>query len=324
MTPTTLRRTGALTALAGLVLSLAAFTTSAPAGAAPVASPICNNQKPDQTNCAGGDLHGTLTAEVQSDGSLLFTVAAEPGFGGWSDVKICIPGEPMTTAADCTGSDKGDTLVPPTQYTVGGATGVSADGGGAGYTFACDTSFSLLVDEDALDGDATPSYTVHLSPCAGGTDEAFGTAEAFVDVTTTTEATTTTEDATTTTEATTTTTEATTTTTEATTTTTTLTRSDTPTGGTSTATETPRAATAERTAVLGEQVARPDTAAAAAVAAHSTRPAAGAPLARTGTSTTTVYGAIGVLLVLLGSLLVAATNRRTLQPVPVRVTTSMR
>lgn len=327
MTPTTLRRTGALTALAGLVLTLAAFTTGAPAGAAPVSSPICNNQKPDQANCVGDDLHGTLTAELQADGSLLFTVAGEPGFGGWSGVKICIPGEPMTTSADCTGADKGDTLVPPSQYTVDGATGVSSDAGGAGYTFDCDASFSMLVDDDALDGDATPSYTVHLSPCAGGTDEAFGTAEAFV-VTTTTEPTTTTADATTTTSeaTTTTTTEATTTTTTgATTTSIAGTEATTTTAGTSTgtATATPPAADADRTVVLGAQLARPDTVVAAAPASAD-RPSATAPLARTGTSTTTVYATLGVLLVLLGSLIVFATNQRTLQPAAVRSATPKR
>ena len=320
MTPTILRRTGALTALVGLVLTLAAFTTGTPAAAEAVDSPICNNQKPDQANCVGGDRHGTLRAELQADGSLLFTVAGDPGFGGWSGVKICIPGEPMTTSADCTGADKDDTLVPPSQYAVNGTSGLAADAGGAGYTFDCDASFSMLVDEEALDGDATPSYTVHLSPCAGGTDEAFGTAEAFVvepTTTTTTEATTTTDQATTTTN-----TEATTTTTAAATTTSTTAGTTPTTAGTTTGavegTAVQADTTSERTAVLGAQVARPVTATAAPAPAAAPA-AATVPLARTGITTLDVLP-VGLLLLLLGSVLVFATNlRNARRPAYVRV-----
>ena len=325
MTSTTLRRIGALLALAGLVLTLAAFTTGTPAGAAPVSSPICNNQKPDQANCVDGDRHGTLTTEVQADGTLVLTVAGDAGFGGWSGVKICIPGEPMTTSADCTGADKGDTLVPPSQYTVSGVDGLAAaDDSDAGYTFDCDASFSMLVDEVALDGDPTPSYTVHLSPCAGGTDEAFGTAEAFVAPTSsTTEGTTTTTTLTPTTTTTlapttTTTLAPTTTTTLATTTTTTLAPTTTtmavttPTtasmGGTAAGNGDVADSTVEPLAVLGALTVRPGAPSAAAVT-----------LARTGTSTTTsAMLPVGLLLLLFGSVLVFVTNWRTLQPARVR------
>jgi LPXTG-motif cell wall-anchored protein len=300
---------GAVTALSGLALSFAALTTSTPVAAAPVDSPICNNQKPDQPNCVGSDLHGTLTAEVQSNGDLSFTVAPEGGFGGWSGVKVCIPGEAMTTAADCTGQDK-DTLVSPADYAVSGVTGAVASD--VGYSFDCDGSFSMLVDADALRGDATPSYTVHLSPCAGGTDEAFGTAEAFEAPASTTP--TSEETTTSTSEATTTTTGATTTTGVTPTTTTGATPTTAAMGGVRSTQE--LVVEPERLAVLGEELVRPS-----AAAAPATTAAAPATLPRTGSSSRALL-LLGVVLVAFGSVLVLGVNRR--RPVPVPVTSRPR
>ncbi len=182
-----IRRIGALSLVLGLVLSFTAIAVGAPAGAA-ASSNICNNQQPGRANCQGAEFHGTLTAEVQANGDLEFTIVGNSGFIGWNEIKICIPQVGPTQGADCTGSDP--EIVSPTQYELSGVSG--AQEFAKNVTFDCDTNFSALVDKSAFPAGTRPTYTVHLSPCNGGTDEAFGTADTFMATTTTSTSTSTT------------------------------------------------------------------------------------------------------------------------------------
>lgn len=344
---TLLRRLGPTAFAGGLLLtSIGLIFTGAPiAGAADGSEtvPICNNQRsstPD-ANCQGDARHGTLTTSYDASGNLVFDVlATADGFAGWNAIKICIPQVGPTDGADCTGADG---PLSPSSYTVTGADGVVE--GDKEVTFTCDGAFRATVDASVVAGTDAPSYTVHLTACAGGaaggstgTDEAFGSAARPAEDTTTTSSTTSSTSTTSTVPASTTTTPTTTSTTStvpATTTTTPTTMSTTSTvPATTTPTTTPTTAASvvmpaapttpstPNAVVLSEQLVRPASPAVVspAVAVAPTAAAAPVGLARTGTTTMPLVP-LGLGLTLAGALALVAA-RRPLTPATVPVSTT--
>ena len=87
----TIRRIGALSLVLGLTLSFTTISVGAPAGAAPTNTPVCNNQSPAGPNCAGAEDHGTVSAQIQSDGNLRFTFAGNANITGWNDIRSAFP-----------------------------------------------------------------------------------------------------------------------------------------------------------------------------------------------------------------------------------------
>ncbi len=320
----TIRRIGALSLVLGLLLSYTAISVGAPAGAAPTATPVCNNQSPAGPNCVGTENHGTVTAEIQSDGNLTFTFAGNANITGWNDIKICIPQVAKTNSADCRPQDP--EILLSSQYSLVDVT--NPQPGSKNIAFDCDKNFSAIVDKSAFPSGTTPSYTVHLSVCNGGTDEAFGTADAFVAPTTTSSSTsssstsssstssTSTSSTSTTSTSTTTTTAPTTTTTTTAPTTTTAAGGGTPTtaGGGGGGTPTTAGGTggnATGATVAGVVLSR-ETGAAAPTAAPSIQVSPVA-IARTGFASPVLL-ALGVALMLLGYFAVTIGGRRELVP----------
>lgn len=168
------RRTGALVVLLGLLLvGFASF-----AGTAGATTPtdndnkVCNNQKGDPSrDCVGDSYHGDVSATFDASGNLVFDITATNGFTGWNDLFICIPGTPRTTSADCQGNTA--SVLSPAHYDV--TTPSTNSEGAKDVTFACSTHVTAVVDASVLPSGTFP-WTLHLAPCQGGTDEAFGSA----------------------------------------------------------------------------------------------------------------------------------------------------
>src|SRR5438552_2835954 len=163
-------------------------------------SPICNNIKSgDGSTCNVGDLpHGIVTWQVDgSSGDLVLQVDGVPGFE-WSTLFVCVPYAGPTNSADCVAGDS--PLTPGTQYTV---TGESATYNA--HDTALDCQDAAVTDQFTIDVKAAAlpstdfSWAIHLGPCTGNTDEAFGTVTQPATTTTTEAATTTTTEAATTT-----------------------------------------------------------------------------------------------------------------------------
>ncbi|HEX2850580.1 MAG TPA: hypothetical protein VHN98_08505 [Acidimicrobiales bacterium] len=174
----TRRRAGALVLLAGLILvGFASFAGAAGAATAPADNAndnkVCNNQSGDPTkDCQGDKYHGDVTTSFDTDGNLVFSITGVDGFtAGWNDLFICIPGTPRTRSADCQGNTA--STLSPTTYDV--TTPTPNTEGTKDVTFACSTAVTAVVEASALPAGTFP-WTLHLNTCAGGTDEAFGSA----------------------------------------------------------------------------------------------------------------------------------------------------
>jgi hypothetical protein len=169
------RRIGAVGIVLGLLLSgLGLVAAVAPATAlADTTGLVCNNQKDraDQ-DCEGANNHGTISTSFDGSGNLLFDIDANPGFGGWKQIYICIPGTDKTNSADCQGNTA-SVLNPQTSYDV--TTPSTNTEGTKDVSFACSTSINATVLKSALPASGPVKWTVHVNTCGGGTDEAFGT-----------------------------------------------------------------------------------------------------------------------------------------------------
>ena len=171
------RRIGAVGIVLGLLLSLIGVVASvAPASAkADTTGLVCNNQSGDATkDCEGDKEHGTIEAELDGNGDLVFDIVATDGVTEWRQIYLCIPGSPVTQGADCQGNT--GAVLPTTAYDV--TLPATNTENGKDVTFACvapGDPIRAVVDASALPAGTDPiTWTVHLNTCTGGTDEAFG------------------------------------------------------------------------------------------------------------------------------------------------------
>src|SRR5437667_3675712 len=174
------RHAGVACIIVGLIATVA--SVSAPSASASTSSPICNQQN-SETTCPGNE-HGTATATILGDGSLEFHMAGASGYT-WKEIFVCVPYPGQGRGADCNSSSDNDgdytdgeeLLQPGTDYTVTGATGVT--NGNHSATFDCDDDFRATVKPAVVEAqpNSTFKWALHLTPCGGGSDEAFGSSD---------------------------------------------------------------------------------------------------------------------------------------------------